>query len=153
MHVHRRLGEVDGQDLLEHRGELRYAARRRASTLRCLREVPVGEQVEFALQQRAVVGRQFVRLAGELDLDQRIDGGAVERVGVGVGQVGEVGGRAEVGEQQEAAFEVGGEHLGHVHAGVVEQLLHVQPGPDVLVAGRRVHDDAGLCHRRSVARK
>ena len=54
----------------------------------------------------------------------------------------QVGGRAEVREQQEALVEVVREHFGHVGAGGAEEPGHVQPGAHVFLAGGRVHDDA-----------
>ena len=69
-------------------------------------DVPVGKEVKFAGQQGTVVIGQDAGAAGALDVDQRGVGVAIEfgRC-LGVEYV-EIGGVAEIGEQQEALLEV-----------------------------------------------
>ena len=86
------------------------------------------------------VGRRHgVQQAAELP-GQRLAEGARAR-GDDLAEL-DVGG-AEVGEEQKALRQVGGEHLGDMHPGGLEQLLDLQPGLDILVAGRRIHHHAG----------
>ena len=46
------------------------------------RDIPLGEQIELAAQQRLVVRRQHAFARGELPADQRVDRVEVQRVGV-----------------------------------------------------------------------
>ena len=76
----------------------------------CSRDVPVGEQLELAAQQRLVVRRQRAGARRALPLHERVDRVVEERVRRAVVERREVRRRAEVGEQQEAALEVLREH-------------------------------------------
>jgi len=51
---------------------------------------------------------------------------------------------AEIGQQQQAAIEIGGQHLGRVQAQLAQGAGDGDKGPAVLLIRRRVHDDAGL---------
>ena len=68
--------------------------------------------------------------------------------GAGVERV-EIGGGAEIGEQQEAVLEIVREHPRCVHAGGSEQRRDGDVRPAILVRRRRVHrDERGLAERR-----
>ena len=149
VHEDLRLGEVDREDALEHGVELGGFGVGEGDAL-VAGDVPLGEELQLAQQQCAVVLGQYAGAACTLDGGER-----AERVGVEVGgavEVGllargrvqgvQVGGRAEVGEQQETMVEVLREHFGHVGAGSAEEFGHVQPGAHVFLFGRGVHDDA-----------
>ncbi|EXI76763.1 MAG: hypothetical protein AW07_00162 [Candidatus Accumulibacter sp. SK-11] len=107
-------------------------------------QVPFGEQGEFASKQDMVVLGQLPGLAGELDADQRTVGIAVESWGcLAVRQSLQVGGAAEIGEEQEALVEVLRQHLGDVCSGAPEERRNLQERAAVFLFGRRVHDDPG----------
>jgi hypothetical protein len=91
-----------------------------------LADIPLGEQVHFAQQEGAVVLGQHARLAGQLELDQR-----VHRLGIHEGErcrpssTLQVGGGAQVGQQQEAVRHIGARRCRHRDAGIQQQALHV----------------------------
>jgi hypothetical protein len=129
------------EDAVEHRGLARVEFETQVAA-----EIPLREQPEFAAQERFVVRREHAFAARELPLDQRADGVVEQGRGAGVValQFGEISRAAEVGEQQEAAIDVLGEHARCIHAGVEHEARDAHEGTDVLVLGWRVHDDPGV---------
>ena len=108
-------------------------------------DVPGGEEFELALQQRAIVGRHAGLRFDALQLDQGVERGQVERVGLrGVAalQRFEVRGGAQVGEQHEAVRLVPAQHLGRLETAAAQQCGHADERPAVLLGGGRVHHDA-----------
>ena len=86
-----------------------------------LAQIPIGEELHLGQQALAVVGREDIGAAGLLDTDQRAEGVGVEfrrRFGV---EGCQVGGVAQVGQQQEALFLVPVEDLRDLCAGFPEQ--------------------------------
>ncbi len=104
-------------------------------------EIPVGEQVQLAPQQRLVVQRQHCRTAGPLPDDERVDGITEQRVGIVRRDRLQHGLHTEVGQQQVAGFEVLAEHLGHMHPGLAQQSGDVQERAAVLLRRRGIHHD------------
>jgi hypothetical protein len=109
--------------------------------------IPLGEQVHFAQQEGAVVFGQHVGLAGQLELDQRLQRFGVHGRGVVMVQHLQVGGQAQVGQQHEARFVVGGDDARHRHAGMREHFVKLDESEHVFALGRRVHDDQGGAQR------
>jgi hypothetical protein len=106
-------------------------------------DAPVGKQLQLAPQHRVVVRRQRVARHLGLPLHERGNGVAHQRVGLlraGVGKRIEIERAAEVGEQQEAALDVGSQHLRPVQAGLLNELRDLDEGPHVFLRRRRVHD-------------
>ena len=106
-----------------------------------------------AVRVRAARGRirQDARPARLLDLYQREIGFAVEcrgALGVG-GECSEVGGVAEVREQQESLRQILGVNRRHMHARFGEESCDFQVRTTVLVFWRGIHDDA----RRAVGQR
>ena len=101
--------------------------------------VPHRIEVELAGKQRAIVGREDAGAAGHLQAHERGAGLAVEdRRGLLV-QGLQVGERAEIIEQQEALFDIGGQHARHAQSGRAHDRGGVDEGPAVLLRGRRIH--------------
>ena len=149
VHQHGRLGLAGLQDQLEALLQLFLlpGVQRHAAVAR---DIPLGEEVELAAQQRAVVGRHLRLRVDLLQPDQRVERAAVQGVGrlqaLAGGEVlrlqlGQQRARAQVGQQQEALRLVPGQHLGRVQPGRAQQAGDLHEGAAVLVAGRRVHDD------------
>jgi hypothetical protein len=139
VHVHPGLGQGVGQDGLE--GGVKHRPLVGAQgDVQVPGQVPVREQAQFPQQQFPVVVRQFAGPAGELDPDQGGVGIPVEPVGAGLVQGHEIGGVAEIRQQQETFFQVFRVDFRRVGAGRPEQAGDMQIGPAVLMAGRRIHD-------------
>ncbi len=105
MHIHALLGEVVGDDALEHRiqfGVLRAAER----DIEMFGDIPIREQAHLAQQQGFIIGRQFVVARGELDLDQRVDSCTIQTGRIVSCQSLQIGSVAEVGQQQESLFKI-----------------------------------------------
>ncbi|MNS99551.1 hypothetical protein D3C72_1339570 [compost metagenome] len=145
VHQHLRLaaiaGRQQGEDLFQRVGGL--VVQRHAMVLF---HIPLGKEGELVGQAGGVVGGQ----AGGgrlLQADQRGQRFAVHRLKLAVGQAGldalVVGLLAQVGQQQQSLIKILCQHLGHVQAGVGQQLAHVQEGTAVFVGGGRVHDNQG----------
>ena len=108
------------------------------------REEPLGEQLQLAHQEVAVVGRQLRRLRGvaRLQAHERVHRVRVERLRVrALAERLEVMLAAEVAHQHETLLRVHGEHRRHVHAGRREDARDAQPRVEALALGRRVHRD------------
>ena len=111
-----------------------------------LGEVPVGEQVQFALKQGLVVRRQLSSFGGQLPAQQLVSGLLVQgqlvlrALGVDGRHHGAV---AQVAEQHEPVGLVPSQHLGGVQPGVMHEAGHMHKGLTVFLVRRRVHDDAG----------
>ena len=108
------------------------------------RQEPLREQLEFAHQQVAVVGRQLRRggARARLHEHQRIHGVRIERLGVGaVAERLEVMLAAEVAHQDETLLGVHRDHRRHVHAGRGEDARDAQPCVEAFPLRRRVHRD------------
>ena len=105
-------------------------------------DIPVRKQVEFSLQQRAVVHGQNAGAAGALECDERGVGVTVERGRRLCVEYIQVGGAAEVGEQQKSLFKVGGEHFGNMDARLMKQRRDADERAAVFVFRRGIHDDA-----------
>ena len=122
MHVHVRLGEVVGDDARENGfqfGALHLAER----DIEMLGDVPLREQAHLAQQQGFVIGRQFVFARGELDFDQRVGGRTVKffrSIGVPPVQGLQVGGVAEVGQQQKTLRQILRINMRHMRSGILE---------------------------------
>ncbi len=91
-------------------------------------DVPLRIQVEFACEQRAIVFGKHVDAACCLHAHECFACIAHQCVDTRVASAAflqslQVGGRAEVLQQQEAAVEIGGEHLRHVHLRL--SLIHI----------------------------
>src|SRR5690606_4935783 len=147
MHMDDRLREDIVEQLVERRAQavLLVVAERDATMAG---DVPLGIKRELAREQRAVVGREAARPARRLDLHERRARLPVEPVRFATGvdtQALQIGGVAEILEQHEAPFEIGGEDARHAHAGGREHFRGVDEGGAVLGGRRRVHcDDAAL---------
>jgi hypothetical protein len=87
---------------------------------------------------------QHAGLAVELELDQRIDRIRIHGGGVVGVEPLQVGGGAQVGQQQEAVRHVARDNRRHVHAGALQQAGDVDEGRHVFAFGRRIHRDQGL---------
>ena len=59
-------------------------------------------------------------------------------------QRGEVGGGAEVGEQQKALLQILRQYRRRIEAGLAQQVRDLDERPAVLLLRRRIHDDAAL---------
>ena len=143
MHRDGRLGQRAGHEPVAQRGPRRTLALVPGDAVLAL-DAPDGEQVELAPQQRVVVGRQLARVAARLPLDQRGDRVAHQRIGFAcrrLAQRVEVEPAAEVGEQQEAALDVGLEHARRVQRSAFEQRGDVDERAHVFLRRRGVHDD------------
>ena len=108
-------------------------------------QVPFREQVEFPAEQGPVIGGQPPGDLDALHHDQRRDGigmEGVDAIGVALLQHVEVGGAAEVVQQQEALFEVLRQHPRRVDARLGEQTGDMDERAAVFVGRRRVHQDA-----------
>jgi hypothetical protein len=105
--------------------------------------VPFREQHQFALQQRAVVFGQHVGLALRLEQHQRIDGVHVELMCRIMRELVQVGGRSEVGQQQEAALDILFQDRGNRYAGLAEYLGHMNKRTHIFLGRRCIHDDKG----------
>jgi hypothetical protein len=79
----------------------------------------------------------------QLELDQRVERVGIHRRGVGGVEPRQVGGGAEVGQQQEAVGHVARDDGRHVDAGALEQAGDVDEGRHVFALGRGVHRDQG----------
>ena len=142
MHVYTGLGKIVGEDALEHLFQLgllfvveRYA--------QMFGDIPLGEQVQFAAQQRFVVERKFILFRGELYFDECISSGAVESGGVFCSQRLQIGDIAQVGQQQEALRQILRVDMWHVGSCVFKQLAHMDKGFAVFVLRRGIHYDLG----------
>ncbi len=109
--------------------------------LQVLADIPFRKKIQLAPQQRLVVGRQLARARRELPAAQRVGSVGEELRRVLRVERLQVGGGAEIGEQQEARCEVLRQDLGRVHAGRAQQGGDVDERPAVLLVGRSVHDD------------
>ena len=104
-------------------------------------DVPLGKQRHFTLQQRAIIRRQYPGPARALPGHQRRDGVAEKRIRAGFRQRVQISGVAEIRQQQETAFDVRGQHRGHMQAGLPHQLRHLHEGAAVFALRRRIHRD------------
>ena len=116
-------------------------------------DVPLREQFQFAPQQRLVIGRQHARARCELPPQQRVDRVAKQVIRVVGVERAQVGGRPEVGQQQEAALDVLRQDLRRVHSRFVHQRCDVHERPAVLARRRRVHRDQCLRSGRQRMRR
>jgi len=110
---------------------------------RCLPKVPLGEDIQFAQHESAVEFRQHAGLARLLDPDQGRQRFGVQGGGRIVVQRLQVGGGAEVGQQQEALRDVFGGDFRHRDAGSLQQALDFHVGGHVFALRRGVHGDQG----------
>jgi len=119
MHVHARLGKVVGDDAREHRFQfgILCIAERGAEVFG---DVPLREQAHLAQQQGFVIGRQFVFARRELYPDQRVGGCAIQVARIGCCQCLQVGGVAEIGQQQETLRQILCIHMRYVRSGILE---------------------------------
>ncbi len=111
-----------------------------------LRDEPLRQQRHLAHQRRAVVRRELGRAVPALDLDgrERLERVAVHRVRIVAGvEAREVLGGAQVLEQQQPALHIHLVNVRNVDARRFEQTGDLHVGPNVLLAGGRVHDDEG----------
>ena len=155
MNIDLRLGQIVGQQDVENlvqRGGLLIGQH----GVQMAADVPLGEQIQFALQQRAVVRRQRFRLALGLQQHQCVDRIHVQLVrGIEIELV-QVGNGAEVGQQQKALRDILRQNARHGDAGGGEQVGDVDEGFDVFLRRRSVHDDqaaALLCIHAEIAAK
>eukprot|EP01022_Parablepharisma_sp_SALTPOND_P033110 TRINITY_DN881_c1_g1_i15.p1 TRINITY_DN881_c1_g1~~TRINITY_DN881_c1_g1_i15.p1 ORF type:complete len:1351 (-),score=485.80 TRINITY_DN881_c1_g1_i15:36729-40781(-) len=112
-----------------------------------LADIPLAEQFQLAQQQGTVIFGQGLGLALRLQKYQGVDRIHVQCVRAIGAQLREVGGRAQVREQQEAAFGILGQDIGDGHAGLGEQAGHLHEGTDVLLGWRGIHHDDGAASR------
>ena len=133
-----RQGRVDQQpaDALP-RALLRFAERMAQVAL----HVPFGEQLQLTPQQGLVIGRHRLRDRLQLELEQRLDGIVEQLIGVTRVDHVQIGLASEVGQQQEAAIQIGRQHLRYMHTGFVQHLRHLDEGTAVFLGWRRVHHD------------
>ena len=106
-----------------------------------LADVPLGKQIDLALQQRGIIRRQHARFAGQLPGDQGIDRVAEQRVGIVFSKPVQISGGAQVAQQQKPALDVLRQHVRHVQARVAHQGRHVDERAAVFLRRRRVHGD------------
>ena len=137
------LREIRGDDQGESALE-RLALRWREGRAQVAADIPVGEELELAPQQRRIVRRQLVGSAGELPFHDRV--GRVGKEAICDGPVRgaqrfEVRGGPEIGEQQETPREVLLEHARCIETRVGEQTCDVNERPAVLFLRRSVHGD------------
>ncbi len=107
-------------------------------------EQPVREQAHLEAQQLLVVRWQLagVASASGLDPDQRVDRVVVEVSGaVAVRELGKIGGRAEVGQQQETVGGVARQHPRRIDTDVCQHARNLQVRLHVLPVWRSVHRD------------
>ena len=140
VHEDPRLAEVHVDDAVEHVVQIGGLLLGEGDALVAAHE-PHREELQLAHQQLAVVLGQHAGAAGELDGDQRAEGFGVQIVGVVLGERLQVGGAAQVGQEQETFFEILLVDVRHMHAGGPEKLGHLDVGPAIFVGGRGVHDD------------
>jgi hypothetical protein len=136
-------------DGLEHLVELGLLGRQRHAQVAA--DEPFREQVHLAQHEGAVELGQHAGLAGQLELDQGVDRVRIHEVGVVGVQALQVGGGAEVGQQQEAGFDLRGRRCRHGHAGVEQQAVDVDEGRHVFALRRGVHGDQGVAELVRVA--
>ena len=107
---------------------------------------PVGEQVDFAQHDFAVVRRQHIGAACLLQNDQFVyrlqQQGFMCRPAAVVQHGDEVSGAAQIAQRGKSLCFVGVINLRHIQHG--KQLLHFQIGRDAHFVRRRVHTDDGL---------
>ena len=140
MHIYARLRQIAGEDATEaffQRAPLAIAKRH----AEMFGDVPLRKQVEFAAQQRFVVRRQFFFIRGELDFDQGVGGRTVKFTRRITVQRLQVGGTAQVGQQQKTLPQVLRIHVRHMRPRRFEQLGDMQKRAAVLVLRRSVHHD------------
>ena len=104
-------------------------------------DIPFRKQLQFAPQQGIVVGRQYIRPRGELPFDQRIDGVAKEVVRIVGIECAQIGGRTQVGQQQEAALDILCENTGGIDARFQHQRGDMHERAAILLWRRRIHQD------------
>ena len=143
VHIDARLGEVVGDDAREHRfkfGILGIVER----DVEVFGNVPLREQAHLAHQQGFAVGRQFVVARGELDIDQRIGGIAVQgprHAGLSTSQCLKIGGVAEVGQQQETLLQVLRIQVRDMRSGSFKKSGDMQERAAVFALRRGIHCD------------
>ena len=157
MHVDTGPGQIAGDDLFE--GIVQYLALGGVQRhLAVLGHVPLGEQLQFAPQQRTVVGWQHTLARGLLPLHQglhriQVQGQWRRLCGVNHLHHGLV---TQVAQQHEAVGLIPGQHLGGFQSSVLHQAGHVHKRLAVFLVGRGVHDDqagAGRVVHAQVAAK
>ena len=110
-----------------------------------LDQIPLGEQLHLAAQQRLVIRWQHTGFGGQLPGQQCVHRLHVQvKIGLRLLAVDDLhhGLPAQIGQQHEALGLVPGQHLGCVHTGIHHHLGHFGKRPAVLFVGRCVHDDA-----------
>ncbi len=116
-------------------------------------DIPLRKQFQLAAQQSLVVWRQHAFARGELPAQQRVRGVAKELVGVAGIERAQICGRAQVGQQQEAAREILRENLRRIESGVAHQRSDVHERPAILARRRRIHRDQRRGSRRHCSRR
>ena len=107
--------------------------------------------IQLAFQRPTVIRRQLLRgmQSAYLDVGERGQGIAIELVNPATGfQQRQVLCVAQIFHDDEAAPRIGGVHMGHVRAGLLQQCRYLEIRRDVFLAGGRIHDDERVGLRR-----
>ncbi|SFF38863.1 LPS assembly outer membrane protein LptD (organic solvent tolerance protein OstA) [Fontimonas thermophila] len=137
---HTRLGQGRADQSMLDRGQ-HLTLTRRQRALQMTADVPVREQIQFALEQRGVVGRQHTGAGGALPADQGRDRIAHQRIGIVLIEHLQKRLLAEIGEKQIAAHAVLGENPRRIQAGGMQKTGDGDERRKRLTLRRRIHDD------------
>ena len=141
VYINARLSQVVGDDTVKYLLQFGLLLVGQGDA-QMLVDVPLREEFEFAAQQGGIVGRQFVCARGELDFNQRIGRRAVQMGSIFTSQGLQIGGVAEIRQQQKSLRQILGIDMGDMRACRLEQARDVQKRAAVFVFGRGIHDDA-----------
>ena len=109
--------------------------------------IPLGKKIDLALKQCSIVGRQHAGPAGALPLDQRIHRIAEQRVGIVRVKTVQIGGGAQIAQQQETTVDFLCDDLRHVQTRGAHQRGYLHERPAIFLRRRRVHGNPGLAVR------
>ncbi|MNO77658.1 hypothetical protein D3C76_687760 [compost metagenome] len=104
-------------------------------------QIPVGEQLQLAAQQRLVVVRQAFGDRHLLEGHQGVQRRLEQFLGIRRGEHIQIGAAAQITEQKEALFQLLRENPRHMHAGLGQQAGDLHEWPAVFLWRWRIHDD------------